>query len=266
MSLLSTDQVTIALFPDRLLVSRTRGRFRRRVTHNKEVVDFAAPEAPGPAWQAALQALVPVLSAAGLGEATVTLVLSNHFVHYLVVPWSDGLSSDDEEMAFVRHCFERVYGDIASGWEIRLCGARPGSPRLACAIETTLLDALLVHMGPLSRRYRSLQPHLMSTFNAWAARLVKKTSWLVVAEPGLLCVALLHEGCWQSVRNIKVGADWLDQLPSVLAREEYLVDCQLQCDEVVLLAPDAAQCLPLKSGKWRVNGLAPTDAALSIVL
>jgi hypothetical protein len=268
------DQLGIALFPERLVLARASGGFRRRLVH-KEIVAFAPSEPGMLPWQPAVDALAAKVAAGALAKADVTLVLSNRFVHYAVVPWSDTLGSKEEELAFARHCFARVHGSEADDWEIKLSGAKPGKPRLACAIEQSLTEALNTCMSPLASHYRSLQPHLMASFNRWRARMGGRPAWLAVAEPGLLCLALLQDGCWQSVRTIKVGADWIRELPGVLAREECLVDSPTQCDEVLLFAPDAEQPLMLEAGKWRIKTLLPTllsgmvagvDAPFSIAL
>jgi hypothetical protein len=115
----------------------------------------------------------------------------------------------------------------------------------------------------------------MASFNRWRALLGGRPGWFVVAEPGLLSVALLGGGQWHSVRTLKVGADWTQELPGVLSREECLVDGPTQSDEVLLFAPDAAQPLMLETGKWRIKTLLPTllpgmaagaDAPFSIAL
>jgi len=268
------DQLGIALFPERLVLARASGGFRRRLLH-KEVVAFAPSEPGTPAWHAPVDALAVKVAAGELAKADVTLVLSNRFVHYSVVPWSDTLGSKEEELAFARHCFARVHGSDADDWEIKLSSAQPQQSRLACAVERTLLDALNTHMSPLAGRYRSLQPHLMASFNRWRAKLGAKPGWFVVAEPGLLSVALLYGGQWHSVRALKVGPDWPQELSGILSREECLVDGAAQSDEVLLFAPDAAQPLMLDAGKWRINALLPTllpgmaagvDAPYSIAL
>ena len=274
MSPLWADQLGIALFPERLVIARASGGFRRRLVH-KEIVAFAPSEPGMPPWQSAVDALAAKVAAGALAKSDVTLVLSNHFVHYAIVPWSDSLGSKEEELAFARHCFARVHGSEADNWEIKLGSAKPGKPRLACAIEQPLIEAVNTCMRPLASHYRSLQPHLMASFNRWRARLGGRPAWLVVAEPGMLCLALLQDGCWQNVRTIKAGADWIKELPVVLAREECLVDSPTQCDEVLLFAPDAAQPLMLEAGKWHIKTLLPTlfsgmvagvDAPYSIAL
>jgi hypothetical protein len=257
-----------------MVLARASGGFRRRLVH-KEIVAFAPSEPGMRLWQPALDALAAKVAAGALAKADVTLVLSSRFVQYAVIPWSDSLGSTEEELAFARHCFARVHGAEADDWEIKLGCATPGKPRLACAVEQPLIEALNACMEPLAGSYRSLQPHLMASFNRWRTRLGRRPAWLVVAEPGLLCLALLQDGCWQNVRTIKVGADWIGELPGVLAREECLADSATQCDEVLLFAPDAAQPLMLEAGKWRIKTLLPTllsgmvagvDAPYSIAL
>ena len=274
MSLLWPDQLGVALYPDRLLLARAGGGLRRRLAH-KQIIEFAPGDGEAAAWQPAVDALAAQVAAGALAGAAVTLVLSNRFVHYAPVPFSAALGSPEEELAFVRHCFARVHGSEADDWAIRLSQTGPRKTRLACGVEQALVDALAKVMTPLGRRYRSLQPHLMASFNRWRGRLAGRPGWFVVAEPGLLSIALLHDGHWHSVRTMKVGADWAQQLPGVLSREELLIGSETQCEEVSLFAPDAAQPLMLDPGKWRINTLLPTllpgmaagvDAPFSVAL
>lgn len=256
MSLLWPDKVGIALYPERLLLARVKGRGSRSLEY-KQIISFD-PAADCEPWQAAVDALAAQVAAGALADAVVTLVLSNHFVHYTLVPHSDALGSAEEELAFVRHCFSRVHGSQAEAWAIRVSQASPRMPRLACGVDQALVEALARVMKPLGRRYRSLQPHLMASFNRWRSKFVGRSGWFVVAEPGLLSIALLGNGQWHSMRTLKVGPDWPLELPAVLSREELLAGGDTHCDEVLLFAPDAAQPLLLDSGKWRISTLLPT--------
>ena len=250
------DRLGIALFPDRLVFTRTGGAVRRRLKH-KETLEFA-PAAPGVAiWQPALEALARSLAAGALAHAEVTLVVSNHFVRYVLVPASELLGGREEGEAFARHCFERVYGAASDGWALKLSESDPKRARLACAIERSLVDALAHCLAALDGRYRSLQPHLMAGFNRVRTGLGTLPAWLVVAEPGLVCIARLHDGQWQSVSALKVGGDWLQQLPGLIAREECLVDCDSACERVLVLAPDAAGETMPQSGERRFEALLP---------
>ena len=274
MSLLWPDQLGVALYPDRLLLARASGGLRRRLAR-KQMIELAAADSGAPLWQAAVDALAAQVASGALAGAAVTLVLSNRFVQYVPVPYSEALGSAEEELAFVRHCFARVHGSQVEAWAIRVSQEGQGKTRLACGVEQALIDALTKVMAPLGRQYRSLQPHLMASFNRWRSKLAGRPGWFVVAEPGLLSIALLGDGQWHSVRSLKVGPDWPLELPAMLNREQFLVSSDAQCDDVLLFAPDAAQPLMLDAGKWRISTLLPTllpgmaagvDAPFSVAL
>jgi hypothetical protein len=251
------DELGVALFPDRLIIARVGGGWSRRIKH-KEIISLAPAAPDAPKWQPALAALAGKVQAGALAGADVTLVLSSHFVHYVLVPWSELLSSDEEQLAFARSRFVRVHGNAANGWSLRLSQAEPRQPRLACGTEEALIDALNELMSPIGNRYLSLQPHLMASFNRWRDRLSARAGWFVVAEPGLLCLALLQDEQWQSVRTIKVGADWSTELPGVLAREQCLADSQTDCDQVLVFAPDFPEAVVPEAGNWNIENLQPT--------
>ncbi len=257
MSPLSRDRTGVALFSDRLVLARVSSGLRPRLVH-KEVLTVAAAGADTASWQPALDTLAARVSAGVFAGTEVTVVISSFFVRYTLVPWTDALAGEDEQMAYARHCFVRVYGDQAEKWTLKLSDGAPGNARLACAADTALIGALGSVLAPLGRAYRSLQPHLMASFNRWRARIDNGPVWFVDAEPGLLSVAFLREGRWQSIRTVKVGPEWLRELPGVLTREEYLIDNSADCNEVLLFAPDAPEGLNLDAGTWRVKSLLPT--------
>jgi hypothetical protein len=271
---LFSDRLGVALYPDRLVMARAAGGLRRQLKH-KEIVALPQRDPDAPLWQGAVDALGGRVAAGAMNAAEVTVVLSNHFVRYALVPRSEELGSEEEEAAFARHCFARIYGSQTDGWALKLAKAGGHKSRLACGVERSLVDSLSQAMAPLGSRYRSLQPHLMASFNRWRSRLGERPGWFVVAEPGLLSIALLHAGLWHSVRTVKVGAAWPEELPAVLAREECLVDSDTHCDNVLLFAPDGPDPLVLDSGRWRITSLLPallpgmaagTDAPFSVAL
>ena len=273
MSLLSRDRLGVALYPDRVLLVRTSRGMRPLVKH-KDIIELVPAEG-APQWQPALDALARQVAAGAMQGAEVTVVLSSHFAHYTAFPRSDVLASPAEEEAFARHCFARVHGDLAEGWRIKVNPASERGARLACGVEAALIEALEKVMAPLGGRYRSLQPHLMASFNRWRTRLGKRPGWFVVAEPNLLCIALIRDGGWQSVRTIRVGSRWPVELPGALIREECLVDSDVDCDDVYVFAPDGPDPLVLDAGKWRFTSLLPTllprmaagaDAPFSVAL
>src|SRR5438477_8405084 len=106
---LSSDRILIALAPDSLALLRVSGGARPRVSEKLTIAcDPALGTAP---WQGAAAALGELASETRDANAAVTVVLSNHFARFILVPWSEGLGNAEEEAAFVRYCFAKVHGE-----------------------------------------------------------------------------------------------------------------------------------------------------------
>jgi hypothetical protein len=150
-----------------------------------------------------LQAL-PTLE---LPRAQVSVILSNAFVRYALVPWSDALSGEAEEAAYVRHHFLRVHGERAKGWTFRASPAPAGQARLCSAIDTALLEGLKKSLKKLV----SVQPALMAVFNRSRGEIPAAGAWLALVESDRACVGLHTKGNWQAVSNGKMSSrgDWL---------------------------------------------------------
>ena len=216
------------LFPDRVSITISPGEV---VLGGKTIpCDPAYGAEP---WQGAVAALA---AHAFDAPSRVTVVLANPFVRYAVVPWSEGLDTPEEEDAYVRHHFAKVYGERARDWALRASEAPPGAPRLASAVDRRLIDDLKA-LFPAGGKARlvSVQPQLMSRFNEWRGFIPAEGAWLVLAEPGRACVALHGRAGWAGVVNGK-GA-WLE----LLERERYRLGGE--APDTVLLAgakpPDA---------------------------
>lgn len=151
-------------------------------------------------WDGALA----VLAACDAAQLPAAVVLSNHFVRYAVVPWSDALDGEAEEEAYVRHHFAKVHGERAGAWALRWTGH--GESRLASAIDRALLEALKQALP----RLVSVQPYLMAAVNQCRTSIPKSGAWLTLVEADRACIALHAGGRWRSVQNAK-GA-WLDLL------------------------------------------------------
>jgi hypothetical protein len=194
-------------------------------------------------WQGALAALA---SHEFQAPCRATVVLSNQLVRYAVVPWSDGLDTPEEEDAYVRHHFARIYGERARDWELRASEGAPGAPRLASAVDRRLVEEIKAAFAAGGKaKLVSLQPQLMSAFNQWRGAIPAGGAWLVLAEPGRACVALHGRAGWAGVVNGK-GA-WLE----LLDRERYrLGDAS---PELVLLAGAKP---PESPAHWKFKELA----------
>ena len=184
MSLLSPDRVLISLAPAAVHVVQLRGK-KIAVRH---------------LCQGALDALQEGLAAWDDLRGEATVVLSNAFVRYAVVPHAGEVTRTDERIALSRAHFTRIYGDRVREWELRIAPCARGEPGLAIAVDAALLEALkLCFHGKRHLRLVSVQPYLMSAFNRWRARVPAAGAWLVLMEPDRTCVALLEGRRWHGV-------------------------------------------------------------------
>ncbi|MEO8164370.1 MAG: hypothetical protein ABI619_03145, partial [Betaproteobacteria bacterium] len=152
-----------------------------------------------PNWSAALATLRQLLGQPLAAKAPVTVMLSNHFVRYMVLPWSADLVTRAEEVEFARARFIQVFGDKARQWTIRASDAAAGLDRLSAATDRALLEELRSTLAASGLTLGSCQPALMAQFNACRSR-IGDNAWLVCAEYGRLLVAWIRAGHWGSVR------------------------------------------------------------------
>jgi len=208
-SRLFPDRLRIGLAPAEVSVARSRGVLRKRLVEQKTL--GCDPGFGAQPWHGALAALKQLDTA-----ARATVILSNHFVRYAIVPWSDALAGPAEEEAYVRHHFARIHGERAKSWVLRWSESGGGA-RLASAIDKALLEALKRSLPRLA----SVQPYLMAAINRWGKSIPRSGAWLALVEADRACIALHAGGRWRSVQNAR--GEWL----ALLDRERHRSDGEL---------------------------------------
>ena len=245
------DRVGFALTPDALSWVRVARGFNLAVVEKNTAACTAGTN--GAPWHGALLQLQGVLNTQAAADATV--VLSNHFVRYVLVPWSDALNGADEELAFARHCFAKVYGDAAAGWEVRVSDDKPGAPRVASAVDRQLIEALRSAFAQSAIALRSVQPFLMISFNRWRGEFRQRDAWFVIAERGRYCCAAIEKQEWRNVRSGKLGDGFLQELPQLFKRELFLVDGGESAQAVMLHVPEQPRFAAVPGSGWQVTPL-----------
>ena len=261
MSPLLRDELRIVLSPDQLVLVRIarefthRGLVRRVLAKEHFPCDsVASKEAP---WDGAVRALETALAEQEKRKACATLILSNHFMRYAMVPWSAALSDEAELMSYARHCFRQAYGSAAENWELRLSPGPAGMPQLASAVDVRMLQALRQLFARARLALSSVQPYLMAAYNNCRSHLQGRSAWLVLFEPGCLCLALLQHGRWASVRSMRIGLDWREQLPQLLERESCMATLDSVPEAVFVWAPTLENMVFPASGRWQMHPLQP---------
>jgi hypothetical protein len=187
------------------------------------------------------------------GRVDLTVVLSNHFVRYALLPWSDSLDTPEEEEAFARHQFTRIYGERAAAWTFRCSEGAAGDARLASAIDTELLEKLRATFAQPPVRLVSVQPELMAVYNRHRKAVPAEGAWLVLLEPGRACIALRGPQGWLAVRNARLQADDAESWIAQLDQERRRVGGDTPA-LALLHAPGGLTAIPEAPG-WRFQAL-----------
>src|ERR1700752_1678260 len=108
LSLLWRDQVRIGVAPDRLIVAGYQRGVNPRLVR-REILEVP-PNDAGPAWQAAVDAVPDALASSRAGRPEVSIVLSNCFVRYALVPWDPTLRTEAEWLGLARHRLVALHG------------------------------------------------------------------------------------------------------------------------------------------------------------
>ncbi len=258
MSLLSRNSLSIVVGSQQIAVLHTRRTLTLRGQHfdvlGREVVSAGTEDGSG--WHRTAIALESVLPRLAQPGVTATVILSNHFVNYALVPWRDNMS-DADELAYARHCFKEQYDDASDAWDVRVSPGRAGMAALASAVDVTLLAELRGVLGKAGVRVQSIQPHLMVAFNNCHAGMEGRNAWFALLEPGNLCLCLLRNGQLTWMRKVRIGDPWQDEFSTILEREAYLAEAGLEADDVFLWAPQLEGKQSIARGRWNIMHLKP---------
>lgn len=199
MSLSSRDRHVAVLCPERVALVR-RPAWRREWALHAEA-PCAAPGAHG-----AVEALRGLLARDDVGRGELTLLLSGHFVQYLLVPWSAQVAGPAELAAYAGACFDETFGSDHGARELRTARERAPGARIAAALDTSLLQALRGAAAASRLRLVSIQPYLTAAFDRLRGALARRDFVFVLAEPTRCCVLVATGGRWRSLRNAAAHA------------------------------------------------------------
>ncbi len=210
-----------ALAPGRIELTRRAYGLRHRVEAWRRA-DLSPAGGEGDCWRFVVDALASILEAEVPARSRLKVVLSSHWIRFLVLPGNPHIDTPDEFAGYARQCFERVHGDAAKDWEIRADPARAGHGRMACAIDRELLLGIAAVTREAGCRLIGVQPYLMHAFNPLASPLGRQRFLFVLAEPGRVTLAAADKGGWTSARNCPLAAGG-ESLQALVARELQLL-------------------------------------------
>jgi hypothetical protein len=242
---LSRDRLLVALAPAAVSWVRVSGGFRPRVV-GKRALPVASEESREP-WEGTVAVLREEAQQLRRERLAVTVVLSNHFVRYTVVPPTDAGARRDEALALARFHFSKIHGERAAAWDVRLAAPPSGRPTLASAVDSALLDALKACFpSEGAARLVSVQPYMMCAFNFWRHKIGKQGAWLLLVEPGTACLAMLAGKEWATIQTVRSGHASSDSWPALLDREKHRVVSRGGVPKTVL----TRSAMPSSSALW----------------
>ncbi|MEZ0315754.1 MAG: hypothetical protein ACAH10_02585 [Methylophilaceae bacterium] len=214
--------------------------FKSRVVEKRHATfEAVANDRP---WQTALLELQKLIvqsqSTHKRGGLPLSIVLSNQFVRYKVIPALPAFTPADKALAIATHCFREGYGDAVDDWSIKVNPLPDGDTLLACAIDASLLMAIQALAKQHGCRLKSMQAHLMSGFNTMHRHIKPPPSCYAQIEAGRITIALVRDGAWQSIAACGTGPEWDEPLSSLITREMLLAGWPHEQLTIYLATPD----------------------------
>jgi len=210
--------------PHQLTLVRRNGVFKKNILHQAVITVLA--DANSHSWAPAIAALGVALQDNRWRDATPTIILSNHFVRYTVIPWNSLLNHPAEKQAYLKYCFAQAYGEAAKFWDLRMSNAGLNMPALASGVEAGLLSALLDVHDHEHLDLQHIYPHLMVALNALKQQknmpATQNSFWFVLLEEGRICLALINQGALISVKTYTIESDLAQQISAMIRRESVM--------------------------------------------
>lgn len=267
MSLSWPERSCAVLCPDQLQVVRAGSRWRRKAAFG--LAETFAGDDDGPPWQAAVEALQRFVQGPDAGRGGLDVVLSNHFVRYLLMPWNARIASAEELRNCAAAMFEDIHGEVSAQWDVCVSAERAGAPRLAAAVDRSLLAAIRAAVAPSRLRLASTQPYLMAAYNRVARAHTGRDFVFMLVEAGRACIVAAQGGQWCYV-STAAAPEPAPALSALLARELQLADLQGDAVPPVyvhaahrqgLVLPPVHGAAPLVLEPRTLAGLAATPGA-----
>lgn len=144
-------------------------------------------------WRPALAALGDLLAEERPAGARLSVALSHSLTRFLGVPWSDELLDGRRAQGYLGAQFSAVFGDASEQWVFAAEDLPHGQPRLACAVDGELLEALRQMAQAQGARIGSVTPWLVAAFNR-AREDMATDGWFAAIEPGRLALVEVRSG------------------------------------------------------------------------
>ena len=209
-------------------------------------------------WTGPVEAL-PAALAGRKGEAAV--VLADQFVRYALLAHNQTLKTAEQWQALAMHRFNTLHGPRAAEWQVNVTSTSPLGPRLACAVDRTLIERLATIFTAAGIHLASVQPFLVAAFNRIRKNVGNGSCWIVVEEPSRLTLALIQRGLWIAIRGRRADRGWRHVLPEILERESAFLGLSQPVTRVIVCTQGEFDTEMYDA--WRTEALGYRELALA---
>lgn len=223
---LRQDSLRIFMHPNHVILLRIKRNNMKRVISKRILNCSLSPPSVEPnsenshlIWQPALTALSGVLHDEAWANTKVQLVLSDQFTRYALIPWNERLGNQVEKQAYLRHCFQVSYGDVAKDWDLRMSDNGLRQASIGSGVDQHLLQNIKTVFEKAKLNLSFLNPHLMIAINQARLEVRAESYWIAVVESDSVCLALIQKNQWVLVKSTYRAADISQQLLVLTERE-----------------------------------------------
>lgn len=254
MSRLWRDQIRVFLAPERVNLVRFSRGFKPVQT--AKVTALCQRVQGVPVWQSAVQNLENNLTDAAGTELTITL--SNHFVRYVTLPPQAEIATPEEVKSYAAFRLREIYAERIDSWDLSVSEWNPLNGAICAAVPRDLMKQLEAMSARHQCKLKEVEPYLASVHDHWCKLLSGNTLFFAVIETGRICIAILSNGIWHSIRNQRILHSAADELLAALDQEAIFFGNKEAIELVYVFAPEhPALTLPSNCG-WNVIPI-PTD-------
>jgi len=256
---LLANQLFVSLSKDHIAMVY-RGGLSNRVM-NETAVSWTAENFD---WRTLIYRLERELDKLSLPSKTQLLVtLSSEMVRYLTLPGNDFKMNEVEKSAYANAAYREIYGFVSNDWLIKCHDAPPNQPMLTSAIDLALFESIEKLAAKYQFKLISVQPYLMTAFNALHHKLKGATALFAVVEPNRILFVNLQNGYCSQVRTYHRTMNWQENVTQFLARETLIGDDNIR--DILVYAPSQAQTVLPFANDWLLKVLSVKQTKLSTI-
>ena len=252
------ERLRVELGPASVTLVRHAGFPGRRVlsTRSYEIEPGARrSDHSAESWRASVDTLAVALREQPASPGRVELVLSDHFVRYTLIPWSESLIADSERLAFARLAFRDVFGHAADAWDVCVDEQPAGQASFAAAVDRALVAEVRDLVSLAGGGLGAVRPALSECFNGHRRAFKEPEFCLATAEAGRISLAFRSHVGWQAVRSRRIDGPLAESLPTLL-KQEAVAGAAPQGGLLYLCVADTVDAPPFTVPGWRLVRLA----------